>query len=554
MAHPSYEIIGWVAFAIFTAASVFFSIIFTKLYEDHYETEILVTLTTIISLTLCVCTVTIVPVDVYLVSSTSNWISGTKFEWATPALINHMLFGVKTAYYVVFAIIAVLCFIVLPFVYFYYEEWDEEEGTVMKRSMAALKYTTLTIAILLALLMTGLLLKARTTDERTDMDWFRRLLTSSGAEKSLSFVIAALILFGMLIYISYTAYGLSALPFYFLKGTQSAESQRGDIESRLVEIRERTRAINGRYTSTNRTITKRDKKMLEDLARQERSLTRRSRVVEVESHTWWYKMGTMLRPFQILIGLAMLCVTWLIVVSLFLGSIDKVANSICGSDCGFILNNPQIYNPLSQIFLITERYFPIDYIVFILIVAYFFISTLYGIMRLGVRLLWVHLYQIKLGETPPQGLLLTTVILILSVLPLTYYTSVVAPQYATFGSQVYCTSSTGTCEATPDLIHPCSIDAPASLCTPTVLSNLLGQITFGNRFFGMVFYLFQWAFILIFLIGFAVSAIRSPPPPGTPTRAEEEEDDLVSPTDNERRPLLTGNGARVGSGIGGGNL
>ena len=188
--------------------------------------------------------------------------------------------------------------------------------------MGALKYTTLAIAILLALLLTGLLLKARTTDEKTDLDWFRRLLTSSGmhlisdkrlhtvrkdqktlsyigAEKSLSFVIAALTLVGMLIYISYTAYGLSALPLAFIKGNQSVESQRDDIESRLGEIRERMRAINGRYTSTNRKITKRDKKMLDDLARQERILARRNTVVEQESHTWWYKLRIMMRPFQV---------------------------------------------------------------------------------------------------------------------------------------------------------------------------------------------------------------------------------------------------------------
>lgn len=208
-----------------------------------------------------------------------------------------------------------------------------------------------------------------------------------------------------------------------------------------------------------------------------------------------------------------------------------------------VLKNPQIYNPLNHIFLLTERYFPIDYIVFLLVIGYFFVCTLYGIMRLGVRLLWVHLYEIKIGQTPPQGLLLTTLILILSVLPLTYYTSVVAPQYATFGSQVFCNSATGNCESTPELIQPCRIDAPASLCTPTVLSSLLGQITFGNWFFGIVYYLFQWGFILVFLIGFVISAIRQPPPPTRPTKTDEEEDDdVVSPVDSERRPLIGFNG------------
>lgn len=33
---------------------------------------------------------------------------------------------------VFYAVIALLCFVILPFVYFYYEEWEEEDNTFMK--------------------------------------------------------------------------------------------------------------------------------------------------------------------------------------------------------------------------------------------------------------------------------------------------------------------------------------------------------------------------------------------------------------------------------------
>ncbi|TPX30179.1 hypothetical protein SmJEL517_g06197 [Synchytrium microbalum] len=460
--------------------------------------------------------------------------TGLKFDWATPETIASMVSGIRSAYFVFYGLVALLAFVLLPFAYFYYEEWEEEDSTFAKRGLGALKYTSFTIVLFFVLLMTGLLLKSRTTDERTDIDWFKKLLTASGAEKALMFVMAALILLGMLIYISYTAYGLAALPFSYLKGTQTADTQKGNIEGRLSEIREQIRAINGRYINTNRKITKRDTKLLSDLNLQERQLTRRIRRVETESQTFWYRFASFFRPLEVIIGIVLLLLTGLLMVSLLLASIDKVANSICGSDCGFVLKNPQIYNPLNGILVATSPYFPVDYILFIAVMSYFLFSTLFGVMKIGIRMLWVHLYDIKLGETAPQGLLLTTLLLMLSVLPLNYFTLVVAPGYASFGSQKFC-NATITCLNNPELIVPCSIDSPSELCTPTVVSTLLGLITYSNPFFGTVYYIAQWVFLVMVVFSFFIAGFRSAPPPARLNA--EDDDDTLSPTD-ERRPLI----------------
>jgi hypothetical protein len=42
--------------------------------------------------------------------------------------------------------------------------------------------------------------------------------------------------------------------------------------------------------------------------------------------------------------------TWEKLLNSFV-SIDKVKNSICGRDCGYIINHPDIFNPLNFIFL-----------------------------------------------------------------------------------------------------------------------------------------------------------------------------------------------------------
>ena len=74
----------------------------------------------------------------------------------------------------------------------------------------------------------------------------------------------------------------------------------------------------------------------------------------------------------------------------------------------------------------------------VLLIVYFFLATMSGVITLGVRFLWVALFRIRKGATMPQGLLFSTILLTLSLLALNYsLTAVVAPGYAHFGSQVY---------------------------------------------------------------------------------------------------------------------
>lgn len=72
------------------------------------------------------------------------------------------------------------------------------------------------------------------------------------------------------------------------------------------------------------------------------------------------------------------------------------------------------------------------------IAIYFLLATMMGIIQIGVRFLWVTLYRIRKGSTAPQGLLFSAVLLTFGLLALNYsITSVVAPGYAHYGSQVY---------------------------------------------------------------------------------------------------------------------
>jgi len=70
-------------------------------------------------------------------------------------------------------------------------------------------------------------------------------------------------------------------------------------------------------------------------------------------------------------------------------SVDKIKNSICGHKCGYILSNPQVFNPLNYIFIQTSKVYPIDYIFMIILILYFFIATVVGIIFVGIRFLWL---------------------------------------------------------------------------------------------------------------------------------------------------------------------
>lgn len=74
------------------------------------------------------------------------------------------------------------------------------------------------------------------------------------------------------------------------------------------------------------------------------------------------------------------------------------------------------------------------------------------------------LYKIRARSTPPQGLLVAAIILMLSILALNMELTTIAPQYANFGSQTW--RSDNSTE-----VHPCSLDAPPGKCTMTQIGN-----------------------------------------------------------------------------------
>lgn len=474
---------GWAAFAIVVLVVFVFCFFIVRYYTDRHESEVLPTIVTVAALTLSLLALLLIPIDILSVSNKLD--SGG---------------SIKTLYYILYSCILGFAFVIIPFSYFYYEEFDEDI-TVRQRIFGGLKYTIFLVVIVVILLVIGIFVFKFNADKIPQdanihgwVDYISKE-TNRGLG-AISFAIACLAIIGYFIWMTYTAYGLSAFPIGLLKGKRHLAEEASDIQSDLESTREQKRAISSRYM-TGKRMSSRDEKQLDLLKRQEKILAGRSARIET-NQKGFAKILHVCKPFVFVFGIILSLVTLLIMVSIVLTLVDKVVNS-CGTKCGFFAKYRKIPNPIDLVLFNLAPYFPLDYIILGSLIAYIFFCTLSGIVRIGVRFLWVHLYNIRPRQTPPQGLLLTSVILMLALLVLNIEIMTLAPSYASFGTQTYFLNGTET---------PCSITAPIENCTMSQIGVFVSQIELGTSFFGNLFFYAMWAFVLAFLIGAVIACVR----------------------------------------------
>jgi len=185
---------------------------------------------------------------------------------------------------------------------------------------------------------------------------------------------------------------------------------------------------------------------------------------------------------------------------MILTSIDRIANSICGAGCGWILSNPKIFNPLDNLLVYASDYFPLDYVIFSLLIIYIFFATLAGITLIGIRFIWIHMFRFAHRATPPQGLLFGTAIIMLSILALIMEFVVIAPKYISFGRSKYFLN---------DTLVDCTVEAVPGNCTMTQIATFVNRILLKSSFFGIVFYWATWVFIGAYFVGLIIALIQS---------------------------------------------
>lgn len=535
----------WVVYAIAIAILIAVASIFIYVYQTPRDRSPSVTLTCIFAITALLATVLLLPVDVALISSTTSSALGRRKDWATQDEVDKITYSLTVVYYLLYSLDAVLCLLVIPFTYFFYEEYDEVasdtgEQTIGRRLWGALKYTVSFVLVVVVLFLVGFFLPVSKDKQGQDLDYFKRLLTENrkypqnhwtrytrhffsniiityhlDGERALTFTLGLLITIGTCLYVLYTSSGFALLPISLIKTAPSISSPtlKATTVTQLENNREQQRQLEGRCRGNPDHLSSKDRRVLDTLVREERTLIRRQRLVEEaqgEGQSWlmkaWVKVEAIFRPVKLLGGLLLLLIALATWVSMILTAIDKVKNSVCKHRCGYILGHINVFNPVNWVLVQSAKVFPVDYALFTILVLLLFCSSVVGIATIGIRFLWIKIFQIRKGHTSPQALLLATAMLMLTTLALNYSISmVIAPQYATFGPQTFCDRDSGALEGQPDcsnseyLIKPCSelADnlAAKRVCTPSVASTILNRVTMNFPFFGIVFFWAQFVFL-----------------------------------------------------------
>lgn len=333
----------------------------------------------------------------------------------------------------------------------------------------------------------------------------------------MTFGVGLLITIGTLIYILYTSAGLALLPVALIKSAPalSAPTLSANAASALEDNRERQRQLESRNTG-NGGLNPKDRRELDALVREERTLVRRERLAAEasgEGQGWiirtWTKIEVLFRPVKLIGGIFLMLLALFIWVSMLLTAIDKVKNSVCKSHCGYILGYANILNPFNWIFVKASKVFPVDYVLYLLLVVFFFSSSVVGIATIGIRFLWLKIFAIRKGHTSPQALLMATVMLTLISLATSYAIAMmVAPQYTHYGPQTFCDrplthpTDQPDCSTNHNHIRSCSeastSQAAANVCTPSVGSRFLDRISVNFSFFGAVTFWAQFVFLGMF--------------------------------------------------------
>uniref|UniRef100_A0A672L6X4 Lysosomal cobalamin transport escort protein LMBD1 n=1 Tax=Sinocyclocheilus grahami TaxID=75366 RepID=A0A672L6X4_SINGR len=493
----SESVLGWSIFTIVLLVIVAFCWVYIRKYQSRQESEVISTITAICALAIALITSALLPVDIFLVSF-MKYPNGTYKEWAASnetrqQIEDTVLYG----YYTLYSIILFCVFLWIPFVYFYYEEKDEDNSNKCLQVKNALKYTIGFVIVCSVLLLIG-----------SAFGPCHKYISPCLADglAALSFSISSLTLIGMLAVITYTAYGMSVLPLNLIKGTRSILYERLENTEDMEEVEHQIDKLKAKCAD-GRPLSMRDRRNLQDLEAKLQVLHRRGRHLEIAERTCCNKVGSALRPMKILLGVFFILVALLFFITLFISNLDKALHS-AGISTGFIIFGTKLTNPLNELLLALQPVFPLDYVLITIITMYFVFTSMAGIRNMGIWFFWIRLYKIRPQRTRPQALLFLCMILLLIVLHTSYMIYSLAPQYVMYGSQKYLlqlpTADPSQVNHSTAITKICDADAPEDQCTVTRSYLFLHKFWF----FSTIYYFGNWAFLVVFLIGLVVSCCK----------------------------------------------
>lgn len=353
--------------------------------------------------------------------------------------------------------------------------------------------------------------------------WFFDELEANHGQDLLLFLLNSLNIIGVCLLVVYTGTGLSALPSTLLRRGTGARARRGSVQRQLAQLEASVAEITNRYELTGETIPRFEQSQVERLEQQIRLLRREERELEQLARSLVSRCGALLRPAQLGIGLLLACCGFTVFLTLLLTCTDRALHS-GGPTSGYTVQNSSLPNPLDLLLVAAQTVFPLDYILYTGIVLFLLAAALAGVRQLGIRLCCVSLYRVRAWRTPPRGLLLSILSLMLVILGQSVMMLTLVPDYTLYGSQHYRTNNT---------VLRCRAGDPgleAEDCVPSRIAVLLFTFHHQAWIFGAAYYWLAWALLASILAGSLFSLYRL----WRPAPAEDEEELLDSDGEEER--------------------
>ncbi|KAG8199265.1 hypothetical protein JTE90_003688 [Oedothorax gibbosus] len=504
---------GWVPFVV----AILLSLLFSSLYVRHFwnrgeRRDGYSACISMIGISIALLSASLLPVDVFLVSFMKND-DGSFKEWASNSTRQTIEDSVTYAYYSLYGIIFFYTFFVLPLTYFSYEERDDDYGNSVNVFPTALMYTLIFLLLVTGLLVAGAFIPYQVTPPQNSTEWDKiefmiRELYQNRGKDAISFVVNVLTIYGMLNTLLYTSVGLASFPITMIKGFLSLREEESNLSKSQSTIQ--AKINNLRNKQVIKSLTSREIAQLADLEEEESLVSKRSSLLESQKRSLSHRCNCVLRIVNVLLGCLGIVFSLVFFVSLLISNIDKLMNSL-GYKMGYVLKENVLPNPLDYIMVEAQRVFPLDYVLFFSIILFLLICTVSGIRYLGICCLFVPMYKIRPGRTPPQGLIMLSFILMFAVLAFNILVFSAVPTYFTFGSQYYCKPPNATdlvTNSTCDRTH-CTLDASSDDCVMTRGAAFVLSFAFKAWVFAASYYWLTWGFLVQFVVSFIFILIRS---------------------------------------------
>ncbi|EMR11413.1 hypothetical protein PNEG_00436 [Pneumocystis murina B123] len=430
----------------------------------------------------------------------------------------------KLCYYIFYGLHIIELFIILPFVYYFYEEWNEE-STIKTRIFGALRRSLFFLLLFIALFFSGTFMSiTEKKNSKLYLKHFQQTFKPEYIKMSTFFIVDVVLLFGIILFCIYTAFGFSLFPLQIIKTNSiNVPASVTDIKHALILNREKQRAIEVRYTGFYTQMNLKDRRALESLQREERTLVRCIRLAEEGKRKWEQPISTILHLLQLLLGFFFLVISIGITLLMSMTIISKLENTYFKILYNYISKKWPFYcmSTLSQYLFKT---FPINLIMITLFILYFYVTTIVAIFNTKMTKKFTffkyNIHKKIKNNTLHHDFLISLAILMLMVFSFNYTLSeIIIPKYYTHQNNQshynYAIFNSQKIYNYRNLLKSIFLsfkaqDHPSDrLYTLTVLNTIINDITSNYEFFKTWYSYSYLLFLAVFLLSFIILSFCS---------------------------------------------